>query len=118
MTMAGKALTFPVYSIVDVNRCLPNFLLDRSNPEAHCALIFSTAKKAIEFADRLMICDRELRLNFSIIQTENEFRGILIALSELLPALKWVHLDPADSGRRAPRRWAVQDLIDLQTKKG
>lgn len=115
MTQGGKQLTAPLYGIVDTERPLPNFLIDRSNPYTWTMFVFSTAEKASVFASRLMKSDPKLRLTFSVIHTDDEFRGILGALCERIPQLKWVHQDPTDS-RRSPRRWEAKDLVNAKMK--
>lgn len=113
------ALTMPIYAVVDMRRPLPNFIIDRtSSIYSWTLLVFSTAKQASDFAMGMMASDKGLKLDFTIIHTSDEFRGILVALSELCPALKWVHLDPS-TARRNPKRFAVKDMIDgIQKKKG
>jgi len=118
MTMGGKAPTFPIYTVVDADRPAPNFMVDRtSNPYVWSALVFSTSEKAVDFAKHMMFTDEKLNMSFSVITSEKEFRGILIAITELCDKIKWVHLDPSDS-RRTPKRWLVKDLIDTPSRKG
>jgi hypothetical protein len=115
MTIHGKVtVTMPLYAVVDMCRPLPNFLIKRRVPWT--ILVFSTAKNASEFATGMMKIDPKLKLDFSIIHTCEELRGILVALSDLLPLLRIVHLDPS-TARRTPQRFWVKDMIDGVFKK-
>lgn len=104
----GKSIRMPVYLLADTKRPPPNFLVDGLPPHITTLYAWTSEKKAKEFAVKASLKDFQL----ITISSEQAFRGVLGTIVDCHPTVRWLHWDPSDT-RRAPRRFAIKNLIPV-----
>lgn len=92
--MSRKAVSFPLYYILDKKRPAPNFVVERITPETFALVLFTTIRAAGDY----MEASEKQKVDFGTpniveISTEERLKGILGALLDVFPEVKFVCFD-------------------------